>query len=713
MALVVAALGAGAPARGQQVNGYVELAAGKDHTETDVSGLDTTRDVDTFTQRYSLDLLWHLYPNVQVIAGGLFERTDATVAEDDLPDVDGMQRRIRPYLTATLRNAIWNGTLGYFRTRDDLSSGPINLGNIQESWNATFGWRPEGAPRVTGRFIRTSNYDPEHALLDTTNDLADLVGEYQPVDAISLYYRGAVQTFDDHLQDIRVDRTTHSGRVTYGDHFWDHRLEVSGEYDVNHFGTDITTAGVGTITTTLFPVTGLRTDPNPVPTPTLIVDTTLSDQNITAPTVVDLGLPAVPPTRPIDIGLDLDTVKDVNVLAILVDRDLPLAIASSFSWDVYASPDNLTWTFQQTVFPATYAALDRRFEIAFTTLTTRYIKVVTQPLVASVPGSAGFPDIFVTEIVASVRQQASDVQGSTSLTTQLATANLRVGITRHPDLFYEMAYFVRDSTLAESTWTLSNGLSLRHVFNPVYSVAGRAAREDGHETDGDRTTYIYSAAFRAAPLSTLQSSVIASGRSSTIEGRSSSADSLYWYTSADLYRGVTTSLGLGRSTVGGEDGSRTDSTTINALATLVPHETTTFNLLYQATYGDQTGGPVIGTRSLDTTATQGSVAWRPVATLYLYFSYRLEDAAEAARRHLWNATASWAPFPDGSLQVLISGDESYQSSLDALSRIFSPRVRWNITQRWYAEVGYQRSTFSSTTEVTTTDSVTATTRIWF
>jgi hypothetical protein len=700
-------------ARAQEVNGYAELAAGRDHTETELGPQKVTRDEETFTQRYSLDLIFRPYPNLQVIGGGLFERTDSTTQEDDLDSIDGTQRRLRPYLTATLRNAITNAAIGYFRTRDDLKSGPFSLGNIQESWNATFGWRPDGFPRVATRFIRTNTFDPDHANLDTTSDLADLVGEYQPVDALQLYYRGAVETFNDHLQDLEVDRTTQSGRVTYGDTFYDRRLEVNGEYDVNHFTTDVTTSGAGLITTVLFPVTGLRTDPNPVATPTLIVDTTLSDQNTTAATVVDLGLPATPPTRPIDIGLDLDVPKGVNLLTVWIDRDLPPAIANSFSWDVYTSPDNLNWSFRQTVFPAVFGPIDRRFEIDFATQTTRFIKVVTQPLNAIVPGAAAFPDIFVTEIVAALRQPAAEVRGSTAFTNELLTTNLRARLLSHPDLFYEMAYFERNSTAAPSTWTLSNGFSLRHVFNPVYAVAGRVAREDGREFQGDRVTYLYTASLRAVPLPTLSSSVIASGRSSTIEGRSSTSDSLYWYTSADVYRGINTSLGLGRASVTGEDGAVTGTTTINALATLVPHPTTTLNLLYQATNGTQRGGVFPGTRSLDTTATQAGVAWRPFATLYLFYSYRLEDAAGTAQRHLWSAVASWAPFPDGTLQVLVSADESYQSGLDALSRIWSPRVRWNITPRWYAEVGMQRSRFTSLSEDTRTDSLTATTRIWF
>jgi hypothetical protein len=58
-------------------------------------------------------------------------------------------------------------------------------------------------------------------------------------------------------------------------------------------------------------------------------------------------------------------------------------------------------------------------------------------------------------------------------------------------------------------------------------------------------------------------------------------------------------------------------------------------------------------------------------------------------------------------------DEAYRSELDSLSRIYSPRIRWNITDRWYAELAYERSLFDSALEMTTRDAYTASMRIWF
>jgi hypothetical protein len=116
----------------------------------------------------------------------------------------------------------------------------------------------------------------------------------------------------------------------------------------------------------------------------------------------------------------------------------------------------------------------------------------------------------------------------------------------------------------------------------------------------------------------------------------------------------------------------------------------------------------VGTR-----ASQASLTYRPVSTLYLFFSYRAEHVVGLGDRFIRNYSMSWSPFRDGSLQVLFSYDDAYQSNTESQSRIFSPRVRWNITERWYAELACQRSDFDSALETRKTDSLTGSMRILF
>ncbi|HXH28168.1 MAG TPA: hypothetical protein VNL37_03930, partial [Candidatus Polarisedimenticolia bacterium] len=711
---LLALLGVG-QARAQQASGYAELTVSRsDADDEDDTGRRSGSRNDSFQQRYSLDLSWRLYPNLQLLAGGLFEKDTSTVTTD-LDRTETSERRVRPYLNVALRNAVTSALLGFYRNEDATRSPGSSSRVFQDLYNATLGWRPEDLPRVTLRFLRTDTYDAERTAQDTTDDLFDLVSDYQPIDAMTIYYRGALQDFRDHLNDTTIRRASQAGRVTYSDTFWRQRLQFGAEYDVNHRRTDITAGGGGEVASPLFPVAGLSlvtdtpTDGALTPNPLLI------DDERTASAGVNLGLPPVGgDERPRNLGLDFGGPVTLNTLSVWIDRDLPVGIADTFSWDVYSSSDNLTWALQQTVFPAPFGPFDHRFEIRFTELTTRYVKVVTRPLARTVSMADQFPDILVTELVATERLPAAEVEGRTEQTSQLVTTNLQARLTERPALYYEFAYFLRDTGTAPSTHTLTNGLSLRHTFNPIYSTTARLSREDSRESAGNRTAYYYSASLRAVPVPTLQSTVVLSGRRSDLEGQTTRSDSVFLYTNADLYRGVSTTLSVGRAVTEGDAGDRSDTTQINALATLVPHRTLTINLLYQSNLGTREQASVFGTRDVGVRARQASISYTPVTTLYLFFSYRAEDDVEHDRtRFLRNSSTSWTPFPDGSLQILFRYDETYQSDLDALSRIVSPRVRWNITDRFYAEVAYERTTYDSPLNIRTAHSLIGTTRIFF
>jgi hypothetical protein len=700
--------------RAQEASGYAELTAGRSDLQSeDSTGLETDTQSDSFLQRYGLEVNWRLYPNLTVLAGGLFER-DAQSVSDDSGTLEATERKLHPYLNALLRTAIFSGQLGFYRNEDDVRAGGVSINNVQEIYNSTLAWRPQSLPSATFRFIRTNTIGADGRTQDTTDDLLDLVSEYQPADSVQIYYRGALENLEDRLQEIDIQRTTHSGRVTYGDVYWDRRLQVAAEYDVNYRQNDVTAGGGGEVVSPLFPIAGLSIISDTPQNVTLAPNPALIDEDRAASAGINLGLPPLGgDDRPRNIGLDFGGPTALNTLYVWVDRALPAPIADSFTWDVYTSADNLTWALRQTVTPATFGTFDTRFEIVFNEVSDRYVKVVSSPLARTVPGSDQFPDILVTELAAARRVPASEARGRTSLTTELLTTSLRARIADRPSLYYEMSYFARQTGALPTTYTLSNGLSLGHAFNPMCSVAGRVAREDSRETGGDRQSYLYSASLRAVPLPTLQHSIVLSGRSSQMDGRPSDSNSVYFYNAAELYRGVNANLGFGLANSTAEDGQKTETAQINALATLVPHRTTTLNLLYQSNDSTRRGGNLPLEQRLNTRARQAGVTYRPVSTLYFFFSYRRENDDRTGGRYLRNHSLSWSPFPDGSLQILLRYDETYRSDLDALSQIYSPRVRWNITDRWYAEVAYERAVFDSPLELSDRSTYTASTRIWF
>ena len=705
---------AGGRAGAQDASGYAELTATRSDSRTeDATGGRTESESDSFLQRYSLDIAWRLYPNLNVVAGGLFER-DAVSSEGAGGAGESTARRMRPYLTAVLRSAIASAQFGYYRNEDDLSTTGFSSRNVQEIYNSILGWRPEGLPSLLVRYIRTNSFDAGRLTRDSTDDAFDLVSEYRPIDALQLYYRGAHDRLEDRVQDIEVIRTSHAGEVVYADDWWDRRVHFSAEYDVSYREADVTTGGAGEVVSPVFPIAGLAlitdmpADGALAPAPALI------DDDRTASVGINLGLPPVAgDDRPRNLGLDLGGDTVVNVLFVWIDRDLPSPVADAFAWDIYTSADNLTWALQDTVFPAPFSSLERRFEVRFADLSARFLKAVTRPLDMRVPPFTGFPEIFVTEIAAARRTPAAEAEGRSSQTTHVLTTGLRTRILDRPFLYHELSYFGRRAGSSPTTGTLSNGFSMRHSFSPAWGVAARLAREDSRETAGSRASYLYSASLRAAPQPALQHSVVFSGRSSEIDGRSSDSSSVYLYTNAELYRGVNANVGLGRSGATGENGEEIDTTLVNALATLVPHETMTVNLLYQRRTSERRGGPATGSPSTGARAGQASVTYRPLDTLYFYFSYRMEQEEGKDDRFLRSHSLSWSPFPDGRLQMLFRYDETFRSEFDATSRVISPRVRWNVTDRWYVELAYESATFDSAFDVRETATWTGTTRITF
>lgn len=693
-------------AAAQEASGYVQLTASQNDSETtDASGGRTERQTETLQQRYNLDLSWRLYPNLTLRAGGLFERNDAR-AEAGGVRSDLTAKNIRPFLRTLLQSDLFRSQLGYFRSRDDLETPAATTTTISDDYDAIFEWRPERLPRVAIRWLRTDRYDEPRRALDTTDSRADLTAEYRPHDSLEIFYRGFLGENRDRLRDTVIDRTGNSARLNYSEGWWENRVQLDAEYDFNSLRTEVVRSGSGDVETPLFPFAGLSAIDDTPNDEALPPNPLLIDGDFAVPAGINLGLP--PPggdDRPRNIGLDFGGPTTANTLFVWVDRDLTgePVITGSYVWDIYSSPDNLLWTLEETILAAPFGPFQNRFELRFANITSRYLKVVVGPLTLAVPGSGTFPDILVTELTAVLTTPIADAELDSTRTTQILSANLRTRILDAPSLYYELTGFLRDVDSAASEYVISNGLSLRHAFSPQYAVTGRAAREDSRERQGDRVSYLYSAALRSTPLPTLQNSVVFSGRSTEIEGRASNDQSLFVYTSADLYSGITANLGLGLSDSKGEDGRISENTYVNSVVTLVPHPSTSFNLLYQDRRSKRRGGSLTAEQTDSLQSGQASVSYRPLSTIYFFFSYRVESLQDGSDRFLRNYAASWSPFPGGALQFLFRYDEAFRSEYDALSRIVSPRVRWNISNRWYWEVSYEQTRFDSSTELRTSD----------
>ncbi len=154
----------------------------------------------------------------------------------------------------------------------------------------------------------------------------------------------------------------------------------------------------------LFPFAGLAGINDTPQLGALGANTTLIDGNTAVSTGINIGqlLSQTGDIQQRNLGLDFGTQATVSTIYVWVDRPLPSVVANSFSWDIYTSSDNQNWLFAQTVFPSNFGQFDNRFEIYFSAVNARYVKVVTRPLSSALvppPGSdVGY--IFITEVSA-------------------------------------------------------------------------------------------------------------------------------------------------------------------------------------------------------------------------------------------------------------------------------------------------------------------------
>jgi len=425
----------------------------------------------------------------------------------------------------------------------------------------------------------------------------------------------------------------------------------------------------------------------------MISNSALIDGDVATSSGIDIGLPAIgEPTDPRNIGLDLLNVTEINQLLVWVHTDLSSnpAIANSFSWQIWTSSDNTTWTLLTTISPAPFGPFQNRFELNFSNVNTRYIKVVVSPLSPAVPGAAGFPDIFITELQAFVTRPAEDAEGKTRNASHTYNLDARTRILDAPLLFYELNYFFNriENSSDEQRYDLSNALYVNHRLSRKLVGSARVGVENGEERDRKRLAYVYNASLAADPLRTLHHSLVLSGRTEEIDDRPNDTYSAFLYNTAQLYSGIDVNLNGGVNFTKQETEEKTRDFIINLGVNMVPHRAVVFVLNYSDRISKKWGGE----RRSDSTYTSildVSVNYNPYRTLNLFASWEIIAERDRNTETTQDYTLNWSPFPDGALQFNLAYDENVRSQDNLKERIMTPSIRWNITKRSYLDVSYQ------------------------
>ena len=675
---------------------------------TDASGTTTKFNTNTYNPRVTLSVNTDIFPKLNLNAGGVFEKNISILSSEGETSKTTLTRW-RPYIYLTLKDPLYEVGIGYSRKEDSTKvTDTPRFTLINDDYLATLKWRPEGLPSIEAQLERTNTYDESREIQNTTKDYISLLSRYS-FKGLDIRYQGTYTDTDDKVGQIETKDMLHSAWVSYSDAFFDRRVSVSSTYNINYeeikTSTSATTPGAGgTVSIQLFPLAGLSINNNTVTPLTLNANPALIDGNLALSAGINLGLPPLGgDTTARNMGLDFFLPTEVNQLLLWVDRDLSTApaIVTFFTANiqVFSSSDNLNWTpVPLALPPITFGPFQNRFVINFTNVTTRFIKVVTPPLNATVLGAAGFPNIFVTELQAFLTQPVGGTPGKKSLTITRTTHNYyldaRARILDIPTLFYELDYFyTRIDPGGQLRYTLSNGLSGNYRFSQIFSGRARVAYENGEEEKEHRTAWVYDAALEATPLRTLTNRLLFSGRDETIGGKHDSTNSIILYNIAQLYRGLDVNLNIGQNFSRDASGLRTNETDFQILGTIIPHPALNLSLAYKYSIINQSGGTgASGSGNMQTG--EFIVSYRPFRTLFVVATIDLSTTTDGKTVVTQNYGFNWSPFPDGALQFRFFYNENLTTG-NVKERIINPGVRWNITKRSYLDLSYQKNVNTS------------------
>jgi len=706
------------------VSGYLEFDYSFLSTKTkDATGTVTKTVTNTYDPRFTLNIDTLIFPKLRLTAGGYFEDNISVSKMTGATTTKSTTMDIRPYFNLTLSDPLYTAGIGYVRKQEtDRTSGSPGVTTVDEDYTANLSWRPDGFPSINFGWDRTNLFDTERVVQNTTTDLFTLGSRYT-YRGLDIIYQGSYRDTEDKLNHFETTDMLQTGRITYADSFLDRRVSLNSSYNINYDVTKTSATGTtvsGTISSQIFPFAGLFSISDTPMTGALSPDPALIDGNLTVSAGINIGLPALGgDTRPRNIGLDLLNATQVNELYVWVAIDLSLypAISSSFSWNIYTSSDNLNWTFFTTVSSAPFGPFQNRFDITFPNVTTRYIKVVVNPLSNLIPGASSFPNIFVTELQVFFTQPASQVvNGPSSKTTTIAqvlNTDVRARILNIPTLYYEGSFFFnRTDPSGLQTYILSNGLSANQRLSDIFSANARVAIENGEQENQTRIAYLYNASIIATPLRTLRDTLVFSGQTARIGGKPNDNTSVFLNNTATLYQGIDINLNGGLNFSTAETGVESTNTILLFGVTIVPHRTMNLSLDFQNTATDSSGGGVPAS-STYTRRGDFSISYTPFDTLHLFASVQILAQKDQNLQLNQNYAVNWSPFPGGALQFNITYTETHNSVENSKSRVFTPFVRWYITTRSYLDLSYQRIKSSSTSQTSNSNGMSAILRIPF
>lgn len=687
-------------------------------TTTDAAGNTTKTENHDYGERFNLNVNHNIFPNLNLNAGGSFEKGISDPTNEEAASRTELTR-VRPFVWLTLRDPLYDASVGYDLREDTVKTSRLpSTSLLQENYNAFFNWRPDGFPQTRIAFTKTNTHDEPRSSQDTEKEFVLLKSQYN-FRGLDTSYTGTFLNTRDKIRDSEVTQWSNEGKLNYATTLFNGRTSVTSDNRLNITTIDTIRAGQGQVGLPVFGsgLSALSDTPTNI---TLVQNPALTDGNLTINAGLNIGVPSLGGnTQRRNIGLDFLTPVELNNLFVWVDTDLSqnTTIANSFSWEIYTSKDNLTWTLVTTLPFAPFGPFLNRFDINFPNVRTRFIKVVTRPLSPAVPGALNFPTISVTEIQALLNTPAQNLKGSTSQVFQDYNLDIKTRLFDTPFLYHDFnSNYSEQEPNGRRRYNVSNGLFLNHILSPILSTSANTSVEFGSEGDESRIALLYYASLLANPLRTLAHSLVVSGKQEKLGGLASSTNSVALYNNAQLYKGIDANLNLGLNFTSQDQetgGSlrRTDAF-VNVGTNIAPRSDLTLTANYfgkkSHASGETSGTPTDSTENrLDLGA-----SYSPFRTLFISASVGFVSETGKKNRVEQNYGFNWAPFPDGNLQFSFFYNES---RFPDQSRFLQSTLRWYLgaRRRSYLDVSYQIGNSESAGQKTDTRIISTTLKIYF
>jgi hypothetical protein len=593
-------------------------------------------------------------------------------------------------LLYTLPRFELQGTFDQIRTSGTSESGATSERTLERNVGRA-SWRPDGLPAFT--LLAESRGSEDHGIaLNRVEKLLQGTVDYgwRSLTATAMARH---TTLDDGQENFAREADERQGIVGYDATFYRGRLTTSANVLVSSNALD--ERATGGATTSFRPITVTRAAHSVDNTPTDDRDVTprlvgaLLDGNLDRPSGVSLG----PEDRSYqNVALDLGRSAAVGTVRVIV-RDAagrPVPFGGGVRWDVYVSLDGAAWNLLPTLATTTFVAAPSYYEVRFTQVTTRFLKVVSF--------GTNTVDTRLTEVQAFERVElaAGELRH-----TDILLGNVVLSLSARPIDEVRLSYDGLLNDLRQESddrpETTSRGVDhfLSGEVDP-WRVLGFVARYQlrgltqtaGYSQDYEAWTGIV----RLRPLDGLEQSVEYTRSTEDNAGIRSTGTTLVLHFFARPYDALDLTLDAGRNhqqyeLAGGDVERSFVSGTANAQLTR------NLRLLLGASFSNSDYGleapvdPNVGLPAQKDERIAAEAYYRASVQLAVSVRVGWADTGDVSgllqRYHL-----DWYPFPGGALRIGAQYDQDIDGLTGREARRFSFTPAWQINRRMILNFNY-------------------------